>query len=203
MESPGTCPWRMGDHAGSCKALGSCHGVLLGEQHRCEGSVPLVGVQKPWGHLWASGVPWQSCKQGLSAGSGTLRAALFPSQPSRFVSGRNLPTNQGCAVTNGHFQSHFSDPHQHFKTHLICNWHLYTANFRNVLLWRKDWSTEVIIPPLLAASGVMQLAGNVRDVQHVKGLQQTQFPRALEHASVLLQTGEDLCLLQEKRSWLR
>lgn len=66
-----------------------------------------------------------------------------------------------------------------------CSWHLYTANFRNVLLWRKDWSTEVIIPPLLAASGVVQLAGNVRDVEHVKDLQQTLCPRALERAYVL------------------
>lgn len=44
----------------------------------------------------------------------------------------------------------------------------------------------MIIPPLLAASGVVRLAGNVRDEQHVKELQQTLLPRAPGRASVLL-----------------
>lgn len=98
-------------------------------------------------------------------------------------------------------ESFFSDPHQRFETHLRCNWHLCAANFRNVLLWRKDWSTEVLIPPLLAALGVVRLAGYVRDEQHAKELQQTLFPKAPGCASALLvQTVEDLHLLQETRS---
>lgn len=44
----------------------------------------------------------------------------------------------------------------------------------------------MIIPPLLAASGLVRLAGNVRDEQHVKELQQMLSPRAPGRASVLL-----------------
>lgn len=138
--------------------------------------------------VWGQGKR-QPCKHGLLAGAGPLTAQgwfIFVSQPSRYDSGRNLPTNQACAITRCHFQSHFSDPHQRFKTRLECNWHLSAANFRNVLLWRKDLSTEVIIPPLLAASGLVRLAGNVRDEQHVKELQQMLSPRAPGRASVLL-----------------
>lgn len=134
-------PWRMcWAPCMELKTLGSSHGVLLGgqhrceghrceqrcEQHRCEGSVPLGGAEALGSPLGIrAGVPGQCCKQGLSADTSTLhtahcplRAALFPCQPSRFVSGRSLPTNQEWAITSGHFQSHFSDPHQHFKTRL-------------------------------------------------------------------------------------
>lgn len=58
----------------------------------------LWGVQEPWGHPWASGLECQGsaasrdCQQ--APAHSTLRAALFPSQPSRFVSGRSLPTDQ-------------------------------------------------------------------------------------------------------------
>lgn len=132
-------PWRMcWAPCMELKALGSSHGVLLGgqhrceghrcehrcEQHRCEGSVPLGGCRSPGVTTGHQG--W-SARAVLQAGTVSrhqhtahcpLRAALFLCQPSRFVSGRSLPTNQEWAITSGHFQSHFSDPHQHFKTRL-------------------------------------------------------------------------------------
>lgn len=70
-------PWGMGHpcaghQAWSCKALRSSHGVLLGEQHRCEGSVPLGGAEALGSPLGIrAGVPWQPCKQGLPAGTET------------------------------------------------------------------------------------------------------------------------------------
>lgn len=156
------------------------------EQCRCGRSEPPRGCRSPGGPSWVSRAEGQSSP--ASTGTGTLatRGWFIFCQPAQQIQLTEEFAYKPSLCNNKmpFPESFFSGPHQHFKTHLRCNWHLCTADFRNVLLWRKDWSTEVLIPPPLAALGVVCLAGNVRDEQHAKELQQMLFSQS---------TGTCLC----------